>query len=335
MRVVMIEVGHWHAAMHLRALRLAGAAIAGVSDRQLEVAAHFATEIGCPAYADHREMLAEVRPDFALVLGRHVELPALSRDVIEAGIPCAIEKPAGVSSEQLAPVVDLARQRGAFVAVPFTNRYSELWAWLARLERAGRAGPRAHAHFRIVNGPPNRYERDGVSWMLDPAVSGGGAMRNLGIHAVDAFLHYAAGQTVTVLGAAVSCRIYGRAVEEFATALLRSENGVIGTVEAGYTYAAMSGGDFEWRVAAGNCYLVDRGPTLEWATLDDGRRASVEIPDQRVRYDRFAGDTLARLRAGQRPVATLEDCYRAMRVVDQIYQVATSTDVPRSRGPST
>jgi len=324
MRAVMIEVGHWHARMHLRSLRLAGAEIAAVSDRQLEVAARFAAEVGCRAYADHREMLTEVGPDFAVVLGRHVDLPALSRDVIEAGIPCAIEKPAGASSEQLAPLVELARQRAAFVAVPFVNRYSELWAWLARLEEGGRAGPRAHAHFRIVNGPPDRYERDGVPWMLAPAVSGGGAMRNLGIHTVDAFLHYVAGESVTVLGAAVGDRVYGRAVEEMATALLRSESGVIGTVEAGYTYAAMSGGDFEWRVAAGNCYLVDRGPTLEVATLDDGRGESVEIPDQRARYDRFAGDTLARLRAGQRPVATLEDCYRAMRVVDEVYRVAAS-----------
>ena len=55
MRVVMIEVGHWHATMHLRSLRLAGAEIVGVSDRQPGVAARFAAEIGCPAYADHRE----------------------------------------------------------------------------------------------------------------------------------------------------------------------------------------------------------------------------------------------------------------------------------------
>ena len=146
----------------------------------------------------------------------------------------------------------------------------------------------------------------------------------------DPIFDYGAGnmlnkRAVTVLGAAVSYRVYGRAVEEMATALLRSESGVIGTVEAGYTYAAMSGGDFEWRVAAGNCYLVDRGPTLEVATLDDGRRASLEIPDQRARYDRFAGDTLARLQAGQRPVATLGDCYRAMRVVDEVYRMAAET----------
>jgi hypothetical protein len=130
---------------------------------------------------------------------------------------------------------------------------------------------------------------------------------------------------VKVLGAAVSDRVHGRAVEELATVLLRSESGVIGTIEAGYTFAANSGGDFEWRVAASNCYLIDRGAALHVATMDDGRRATVEIPDQRARYDRFAGDTLARLRAGQGPVATLQDCYRAMCVVDEVYRVAVGT----------
>jgi predicted dehydrogenase len=120
----------------------------------------------------------------------------------------------------------------------------------------------------------------------------------------------------------VSYRLYGRGVEEMGTALLRSESGVIGTVEAGYTFAAMSGGDHEWRVAAANAYLIDRGSTLQVATLDDGHRETAEVPDGGARYDRFAGDTLARLQAGQPPVATLEDCYRAMRVVDEIYRVA-------------
>jgi hypothetical protein len=87
----------------------------------------------------------------------------------------------------------------------------------------------------------------------------------------------------------------------------------------------MRGGDYEWRVAAGNCYLVDRGPTLQVATLDDGQRMSVKIPDQGARYDRFAGDTLARLQTGRRPVSTLEDCYRAMCVVDEVYRVAAET----------
>jgi hypothetical protein len=108
-------------------------------------------------------------------------------------------------------------------------------------------------------------------------------------------------------------------------ALLRSESGVIGAIETGYTFAAMAGGDFEWRVSAANCYLIERGTYMEVATLDDGQRQRLEIPDQGDRYDRFGPDTLARLRADQPPIATIQDCYRAMRVIDEIYGRAVQT----------
>lgn len=322
MRVALIEVGHWHAGMHLKSLLLGGAEIVGVSDRQPGVAAAFAAGRGWSSFQDHRALLKSTRPDFALAMGRHADMPAIARDLLEARIPFAIEKPLGTSADQVAPLVELADKYGAFVAVPLTNRYSGLWTWLEQLERSGRVGLRSHAHFRVVNGPPHRYELDNVGWMLDPAISGGGAMRNLGIHTTDAFLHFVGGEEVEVLAATTTYRVHGKAVEEMATALLRSAGGVVGTVEAGYTYAAMQGGDFEWRVAAANCYLIDRNDTLRIATLDDGQVQEVAIVDQNGRYDIFGQDTLVRLRAGQPPIATLADCYRAMRLIDEIYRKA-------------
>ena len=65
-------------------------------------------------------------------------------------------------------------------------------------------------------------------------------------------------------------------------------------------------------------------------TLDDGQHQRVTIPDSGARYDQFGTDTLTRLKAGQRPMATLEDCYRAMCVLDEIYRVAVRT--PYERG---
>ena len=325
MRVALIEVGHWHAAMHLRSLQLAGARIVGVSDRQAGVAEQFAAGLDCPAFHDYRAMLRDSRPEFVLAMGRHVDMPAIAYDLLQANIPFAIEKPIGLSADQLAPLVKLARQRRAFVAVPFVNRYSELWTQLQQLDQAGRAGRPAHAHFRIINGPPQRYEQDRVNWMLDPELSGGGSMRNLGIHTADAFLKFVNGEEVEVLGAAISYRLYGKAVEEVGLALLRSKSGIIGTIEAGYTFASMTAGDFEWRVATANATLIDHSQTLQVATLDDGQVQQLAIADQGRRYDQFGVDTLARLLAGQPPIADIEDCYRAMRLIDEIYKKAVST----------
>jgi predicted dehydrogenase len=325
MRVALIEVGHWHAAMHLRSLQLAGARVVGVSDRQAGVAERFAAGLDCPAFQDYQVMLRETRPEFVLAMGRHVDMPAIAHDLLQAKIPFAIEKPIGLSADQVAPLVELAQQRHAFVAVPFVNRYSELWTRLEQLEPAGRAGLRAHAHFRVVNGPPQRYELDRVDWMLDPKLSGGGSIRNLGIHTADAFLKFVNGEEVEVLGAAISYRLYGKAVEEIGTALLRSQSGIIGTVEAGYTFASMTAGDFEWRVATANATLIDRNRTLQVATLDDGQVQQWDIADQGRRYDQFGLDTLGRLQAGQPPIADIEDCYRAMRLIDEIYKKAVRT----------
>jgi predicted dehydrogenase len=325
MRVAMIEVGHWHAGMHLASLQLGGAQIVGVSDHQPGVADTFAAPLGCPGFQDYDVMLRQTRPEFVMAMGRHVDMPQIARDLLDTHLPFAIEKPIGLSAAQVAPLVKIARKQKAFVAVPFINRYSRLWTALDRLDQAGRAGLRSHAHFRIINGPPSRYEKDRVAWMLDPAISGGGCLRNLGIHTADAFLRFVGGEEVEVIGAAVTYRVYGKAVEEMGAAVLRSQSGVIGTVEAGYSFAAMSSGDFEWRVATENCYLVDHVRTLRVATLDDGKIEDVDNLASNARYDQFGVDTLQRLQTGRPPIAGIEDCYRAMGVIDEIYRKAVRT----------
>lgn len=324
MRIAMIEVGHWHAGMHLRSFQLAeGVEIVGVSDQQPGVAEAFAERSGGRAFERYQEMLEATQPDFVIAMGRHIDMPAVARHVLETGIPFAMEKPIGLSASDVAPLLELAEARKAFVAVPLINRYSGMWTMLDELEAADRVGARSHFHFRVINGPPERYALDGVGWMLDPAIAGGGCMRNVGIHTVDGFLRYTRGEAVEVLGAAISYRVHGLAIEEFCAALLRSASGVIGTVEAGYSYASMKpGGDFEGRLSAANCTIIDRNETLEAATLDDDQVRTLPIPDQGARYDQFGRDTLARLREGRPPIATLRDCYRAMQIIDEIYDKA-------------
>src|SRR3954447_6964878 len=166
MRVALAGVGHWHASLHLDAVRAAGAEIAGVWDSEPEVASRFAETGGAGAWASLETLLAS-RPDLVVVMGHPAQVPDLARACLAAGLPMMLEKPAAPSTGALAAI---APGRGRFVAVPLANRCSPLWAELRRLRDAGRAGELAHAHFRIVNGPPARYRADGVGWMLDPAI---------------------------------------------------------------------------------------------------------------------------------------------------------------------
>lgn len=323
-RLALAGVGHWHAGMHLEAARSAGAAVIAAWDPEPAVAGGFAARHGVHHLPSVAAIIAE-RPDLIVVMGRPDQVPALALACIEAGLPLVLEKPAAVSTAALAPLAEAARRRSLFAAVPLPNRCGPIWAEIEALKAAGRLGPVSHAQFRIVNGPPARYRLDRVPWVLDPAVGGGGALRNLGIHGIDAALALADGADLAIVSASIDRRLYGEAVEEYAIVVLRAPDGMIATVEAGYTYASMApGGDFEWRVSARNAYLIDRGNACRVATLDDGRVRDLTPIPPADRYKAFMADTLDRLARGAAPSVGIGDYLQAMRLIDRAYQEAAS-----------
>ena len=316
LRLAIAGVGHWHAPMHLDAARHAGAEVQGVWDPDPAVTAAFAAQHAAPA-ADSLAELIAARPDAIVVMGDPRDVPAMARACLAAGLPMVLEKPAAPAT---AALVALAPPAGHFIAVPLANRCSPVWPELARLGAAGRLGALVHAQFRIVNGVPDRYRADGVPWMLDPLVAGGGAMRNLGIHGIDAALMLFGAREPELLAASVRHHAHGEAVEDYAIATLAIPGGPVVTVEAGYTFASrMPGGDYEWRIAAAGATLIDRGATCDVATLDDGARRQIAPVPGRDRYRAFMAETLIRLRQGRPPSCGFADYLRAMRLIDRVY----------------
>ncbi len=183
MRVALVGVTHWHAAIHLDAIRYAAVTLLGVADRDATAAAEFAARNATRALP-LPELLAE-RPDLVVLMGHPATVGEDFASVLAAGLPMMLEKPAAISTE---PLADRARRHGCrFVAVPLANRCSPLWGELGRLRRIGRSARFARAFPRRERAA-GALSRDGVPWLLDPAMGGGGALRNLGLHAVDAAL---------------------------------------------------------------------------------------------------------------------------------------------------
>jgi len=322
MRIAFAGLSHWHLGLYLDAARATGTEVMSVWDANLDASRRLSKEIGIGASSSLADLLAQ-KPDLVVVMGRPDALSTVIPAVFQSGLPMILEKPAVTSTPDLEPLVERAGGEGLFVAVPLPNRMSPLWPDMAGLAGAGRLGPVSHAHFRIVNGPPKRYRDDGVPWLLDPAVSGGGALRNLGIHGIDAALTLADSAGLKVVSATVNHRLYGEAVEDYAAVTLRSADGMTATIEAGYTFASMAaGGDFEWRVSAQNAHLLDRGDSCRVATLDDGAlRELTPLPPAR-RYTAFFADTLDRLSRGAPPAVGIADYWRAMRLIDEAYRHA-------------
>ncbi|MDQ3702710.1 MAG: Gfo/Idh/MocA family oxidoreductase [Chloroflexota bacterium] len=321
LRVAVAGASHWHLPRHAQNLRAAGAQIVAVSDPDPAIAGRWADELGCPAVPDVGALL-DARPDLILALGRVSDMAAQARLLLEAGMPLLAEKPLGLHGDEVADIAELAATRQSWVSVALVQRYDPLWALLDTLRDAGSLHGLAHMHMRIVNGPPQRYAAWGSGWMLDPATAGGGALLNLGIHGVDYFLHLA-GEAVEVSGAAITSRAHEIAVEDFGALTLRSASGIVGTIEAGYTYpdatAGMTrSGDNEVRIGAAGVYVIARDADAWQVTPASGESA---LPGLRAgdRYRDWIFDSLARFRAGRAPVAGIDACLAAVRAIDTAY----------------
>jgi len=317
-RIAFLGVAHWHAPIYVGILKTLGIPVLGASDPDREAGAAQAARLGLPFEADAGAMLDKAKPDFLIVMPRHDRVPETLKPALDRRLPMLVEKPLGLNGNEARAAARLIEASGIWATAAMTVRHNAIWRHLDSMRKAGTLGTVMHAHFRIVNGPPRRYPDWGVGWMLEPEKSGGGALRNLGIHGADAFLKLA-GPKVEVRAASLTRHAYGLAVEEFATGLLASPSGAVATIEAGYSYAA-GGGDFEWRIAATGAYLLETAAQLT-IRLPDGQILTEEIPKIPVQQPMVVA-ALADVAAGRPPACSVSECADAVELCDRIYAAA-------------
>jgi predicted dehydrogenase len=323
-RIAAIQVSHWHSLYDSAYLRhlvgMPDVHLAAVQDPDPAVAAHRAAELGGPAvFADHRRMLDEVRPDFVIALGRHCDMPAIAHDLLDRRLPFLMEKPMGVGAGQVERIAERAAATGVFVAVPLGQRYHPFTTRARQLLAEGRFGPLSHFYFRLNRPTSARYPAWGSPWMLDPALAGGGCLRNLGPHGLDLFA-FLTGDAAEVEGAQVSRRALEQPVEDYASVLLRSAGGVLGTIEVGTTLPRV-GADGEWTLAGRDALLtLTEGGAMRLVTREGEATMPGELPEPLALS--ALRDALEHWRRGAAPPIGVADCLRAVRLIDRAYELA-------------
>ncbi len=326
MRVAFTGVSHWHLPLYLDpVLELPDVLVAGVADPDPAVAASVAERVGSRGFADWRQLLAEVEVDFVFVLGRHIDMPEVCRELIARGIPFAVEKPAGVDVASVEDLAARAEAAGAFAAVPFVFRQSR---WLELIEEVRADDEPLYLSFMFVAGSIERY-RGGSEWMLDRRLSGGGCLANLGVHFLD-LSRLLLGADVRVAAALMSNALDGLAVEDHAAVLLRTDRGS-SLVETGYIYPAphMSF-DMHFSVRTRRHHFAAKDGTGIQVITDGGEPRFHPMPMTNVDYyPVFVRDVLARVAEGRAPVADLADMVESARLLHAAY--ALSPLVPPDR----
>ena len=167
-RACVIGVGRM-GANHARCLyELPEAQLLAIADASDERVAELSSRFECRGYTDHREMLAEERPDAVVVAVPTPMHAQVAFDVIGAGCHVLIEKPLAEDADQARQIIDFAREKGVRLAVGHVERFNPAVRKLKEIMAEGQLGRILSISTRRVGLPSPHFRETNV--VVDLAV---------------------------------------------------------------------------------------------------------------------------------------------------------------------
>lgn len=188
--------------MHLAAIgSLPDVELVAVCDSDPTRLAAAAEHLGVPGVADHRALLADLRPDVVHVCTPHDQHAPVAVDCLEAGVAVLLEKPVAHTLAEGRRVVEAADAHpDVKIGVCFQNRYNPPVQALRRLVDSGELGTvRGGAASVLWHRTPEYYRAR--PWRGRRERSGGGVLINQAIHTLD-LLAWLVGDVTQVRGRA-------------------------------------------------------------------------------------------------------------------------------------
>ena len=165
------------------ALTEAGDELVTCFDVTGDAARSLAADFGAEA-AESAEQLLAAHIDVAIIATPHNRLAETAIAALGAGAHVLVEKPAGISSAEVAAIESAATDAGKRVKVGFNHRFHPGIARAISEAHSGDYGDVMFARGRYGHGGRIGYEKE---WRADAAISGGGEMIDQGMHMLDLF----------------------------------------------------------------------------------------------------------------------------------------------------
>ncbi len=186
---------------------------------------------GVRYYPDYQRLLAQDL-DVLIVCMTNDMAPGVTIAGLQRGLHVFCEKPPGRDMDDIARVIRCERDHpGRKLMYGFNHRYHESVQDAMRLIRAGQFG--RIINMRGVYGKSQLITFDQPDWRTKRAIAGGGVLLDQGIHMVD-LMRLFAGE-FTEVHSFISNSHWGYDVEDNAYALMRTPDGIVGTLNSSAT----------------------------------------------------------------------------------------------------
>ena len=330
------NIGHYHAD---RLIDIPGLDIVGGVDINPDARARFAEKYGVESFESYEE-LYQADADAVVVTTPNKFHEEYAIAALQSGLDVLLEKPLAHSLESAERIAEAARNADSFCMVGFHNRFRNPVRVVKSYQEEGRFGDVRHVEANFVRrrGIPGRG-----SWFTNNDIAGGGALIDIGVHAIDLALHFHDFPKVQEVTGTIRSQFGSRddyaylemwgedaktgefSVDDSVTAFLRCEGDKTITLEV--AWAANRSPDEEFLIRgtdAGACFdKADDSLTV----YETGRQGTDHFSDSEIQTrheDPHKAEQRVFFEAVRDGVAptmnTVEQALEVQRVIDAIYR---------------
>jgi predicted dehydrogenase len=170
---------------HIPAFQAHGCEVVAVCQRDQKVAREVAARYGVPQVFERWEqMLAEARPDIVVIASPPSLHRAIAVEALAGGAHVLCEKPLAMDAAEGRAMIEAAQRAKRTAMTSFNWRYPAAMQRLHTMAAAGFLGRVFHVNVRWLGG---RWadEEAPITWRMDRAQAGHGAMGDMGVHVID------------------------------------------------------------------------------------------------------------------------------------------------------
>jgi UDP-N-acetylglucosamine 3-dehydrogenase len=206
-----------------------------IEDRAEETAVKYRAT----SYKDYKQLLSNQDIDAVSVCTPNDLHAPITVAALKAGKHVLCEKPMATSKQEAEEMIEAASKSGKKLMIAHNQRFVPSHVRAKQLIESGEVGQIYSFRTTFGHGGPEGWSIDGKnSWFFNKEQAFIGAMGDLGVHKSD-LLRYLLGEEVVEVSAMVeTIAKQGTDVDDNAVCVLKTENGVIGTLTASWSYVS-------------------------------------------------------------------------------------------------
>ena len=311
-RLAVIGCGAAARRLHLPGFRAAGADVVCFASRTLASAEAAAAEWGSgEATDDWRAATRRDDVDGIAVCTPNALHAEMTIAAARAGKHVLVEKPLAPTLAEADRMIAAAAGAGVRLVPAHNARFAPPIVAAREAVASGRLGEVISFRIAWGNAGPEAWSPE-AAWFRDPAHSGGGALMDLGVHAVDVAAHLLVDRIVEV-----SAFVGPKPIEDLAQVLVRTERGSLGSVHV------------SWRAVPGSEHQLTLHGTAATLHFDDATppvvrsaEGSEALPMPEPAAEPYAGFVRAAADPRAAVPVTAADGRAAVAVVEAAYRSA-------------